>query len=63
MHRVTVLSAYSTFTRYIDAVRADPTADEAQVYHEHVVAPHWQQVVAGAEYERIADYAFARPTA
>ena len=33
------------------------------LYHEHVVAPLWQQVAAGGEFERIAHYAFAPPTA
>ncbi len=63
MHRVTVLPAYSTIVQYGEAVRADPAADPALLYHEHVVAPLWQQVAAGGEYERIAHYAFAPPTA
>ncbi len=62
MHQVTVLPGYSTIFRYIEAARADPATDHALLYHEHVVAPHWQLVAAGGEYERIARYAFALPT-
>lgn len=59
MRPVTVLPAYSTIFQYIKAACADPHSDLALLYHQHVVAPHWQQVVAGGEYERIAHYAFA----
>jgi len=63
MHRVTVLPAYSTILQYVEAVRADPATDLARLYHEHVVAPYWQQV-AGGEYEEwVAQYAFGRSSA
>ncbi len=62
MHRVTVLPAYSAVAQYIDAARAEPGADRARLYREHVTAPVWEQLVAGAEYEHIAPYAFALPT-